>query len=180
MGKRTLPDDAKDWVQSKITIDNATGCWLWPWIGTNPPRARLGFHAKTKYGMKGTASRAIFNLYRPNEFDEHLCVLHTDSCPPETAHACVNPSHLYMGSLKQNGIDRTKFGLQLKGEDHPNHVFCEKEILKLRKLYERGMRITDVYKKCSWYVPLDKDRRKHLSGYSKLREILIRRTWKHI
>lgn len=88
----------------KVVIGSPEKCWIW--IG-----ARVSKYGKSTYGSfaitrdyKVTAHRLAWVLAF-GEIPEALYVLHKCDNPP-----CVNPEHLFLGTINDNNQDRTKKG----------------------------------------------------------------------
>jgi hypothetical protein len=74
------------------------------------------------------------NNFKPVPRDLHVC--HTCDNP-----GCVNPWHLFLGTDKDNALDKIQKGRQPRGEDSPRSKLTEdqvREILSL-KTNERGL-----------------------------------------
>lgn len=72
----------------------SSGCWVW--VGS---RSTNGYGAIYYKGEKWTAHRLSWVLHH-GEIPEGLCVLHQCDNPP-----CVNPEHLFLGTIKDNAQD---------------------------------------------------------------------------
>ena len=66
---------------------------------------------------------------------EGMYVLHTCDNP-----GCVNPSHLYLGSHKDNAQDRERRqrGNHAKGSSHGRSKLSAEQVIEIRKLYNSG------------------------------------------
>jgi HNH endonuclease len=62
-----------------------------------------------------------------------LCVLHTCNVPP-----CVNPLHLYAGTLKQNSADMIRAGRSPHGERNGKAVLTAAQVANIRREYVPG------------------------------------------
>lgn len=104
-----------------------SGCWLW-----------MDFIYKGGYGVfkpvKGTrmAHRVAWMLYK-GEIPGNKCVCHKCDIP-----SCVNPSHLFLGSHKDNSLDMKRKNRQAKGEKNGGSKLNIKKVMEIRKSYEGG------------------------------------------
>ncbi len=80
----------------KYTVKQKFGCWLW-----------IGSMTRGNYGIiRPTRSRKMLRVHRVSwiihkgPIPAGLCVLHKCDNPP-----CVNPDHLFLGTLKDNTQD---------------------------------------------------------------------------
>src|SRR5947207_548479 len=94
---------AKERFDAKWTPEPFSGCWIW-----------TGARSLNGYGVMGmphinrNAHRISWEIHRgiiPNK----ICVLHRCDTP-----SCVNPDHLFLGSLKDNTRDMVKKGRDKK------------------------------------------------------------------
>src|SRR5690606_21185999 len=82
------------------------GCWIW-----------LGEMASGGYGRiyvdrgRREAAHRVFYREMVGEIPDGMCVCH--KCDTR---CCVNPSHLFIGSLRDNAIDMSKKGRSMYGE----------------------------------------------------------------
>lgn len=76
-----------------------SGCWEWK-AGLHT----AGYGAISVSGKKEGAHRVAYELF-VGPIGEGLCVLHTCDNPP-----CVNPEHLFLGTLVENNRDRDAKG----------------------------------------------------------------------
>ena len=102
MRNRRLPDEIYNarWIAritSKCIRDEQTGCLLWPGIKTYNGYAQDQYRGKTK-GIHRVMYQIVNNVQLPTEID----VCHT--C--DVRH-CVEPSHLWAGTRKDNVDDMT-------------------------------------------------------------------------
>lgn len=124
-------DAARFW--SKVKVGNPDECWEWTAHKNN-----------TGYGIFGLgngkflASRISWTVkYGPIE--KGMCVCHKCDNP-----ACVNPSHLFLGTIMENVHDKMRKGRYVKGliyrgESNKSAKLTEKDILEIRTLYDNGI-----------------------------------------
>jgi hypothetical protein len=99
------------------------GCWIW-----------IGGADKKGYGRIGdadgntfVASRVSWELHN-GQIPPGLWVLH--KCDNGR---CVNPEHLFLGTLQDNEKDKVAKGRQGFGEKNPGAKLTEKEVEEIRK-----------------------------------------------
>lgn len=113
---------------------NTSGCWIW-----TAARCRFG------YGVIGTraqrarlAHRVSWELHR-GAIPDGLCVLHMCDVP-----ACVNPSHLFLGTRRDNNVDMHAKGRNgytgIPGEQHPMARLSWSNVRDIRKRVAAGER----------------------------------------
>lgn len=93
------------WHYTKCAFDDA--CWLW-----------LGCRSQN-YGMFGLYKRGMWKAHivayalARGIVPKKTCVLHTCDNPP-----CVNPAHLFLGTVQDNNRDRHSKGRSKGGDKH--------------------------------------------------------------
>lgn len=100
-------------------------CWLW--------EGKLNQGGYGKFGAKSTASRLSYQYYR-GEISKGLQVCHT--CDNRR---CVNPDHLFLGTIGDNMRDRTAKNRQAKGSKTNNAILTEEIVLEIRKMRISGL-----------------------------------------
>lgn len=105
--------------ESKIEIDDKTGCWIWNgWRSEGYGGFYCCYEGKGKIYPAHRLSYMIYNRDIPDE----LQVLHKCNNKP-----CVNPEHLYIGTHQDNMNDLRDAGT-LAGRNNPNFgVLCSNE-----------------------------------------------------
>ena len=92
-----------------------------------------------------------------------LCVLHKCDNPP-----CVNPKHLFLGTLADNNADMKSKDRHQRGERHYDAILTDEDIPKIRLAYANRQASYSVL-----------GRRYGVSG-SAIYAVVKRKTWKHI
>jgi len=117
-----------------------TGCWLW-----------LGKWDRAKYGRvyrgkKSVSAHRFFFTIHKGRIPKGMCVCHRCDTP-----ACVNPSHLFLGTQKENVIDRYKKG-RFSGYTHPRAKLTFDQINLIRSLNLTNAKIAELYGVSRAYV----------------------------
>lgn len=105
------------------------------------------------------AHRYSYELHKgliPKDGILHVC--HTCDNP-----SCVNPDHLFLGTMSENMKDKIKKGRNPRGEKSGLAVLSEKEVLEIRSIYPalsckklgekygvNGNTIFDIIKRRTW------------------------------
>lgn len=134
-------------------IQKTETCWLW-----------TGCINKSGYGKIGTkdiASRRAYK-YFIGEIPKGLQVCH--KCDNR---ACVNPSHLFLGTIGDNMRDRTSKNRQAKGSKIGNSIVTEETVLEIRRMRISGL---------EYQVIADKFK----IGWDLTRKICKNEGWKHV
>lgn len=162
-------------------------CWLWiPGASGKPGYGRYSPNRELSDG----AHRFAFNAFRGDPGD--LCVLHT--CD---VRLCVNPSHLFLGTLADNNRDRAAKGRSargerhwsrsksesvLRGDNHPSHlhperlrrgeshpsaVLTEEKVRDIRQSFTAGESKTSIARRLS-------------CGRTTVSRVLNGTYWKHV
>lgn len=124
--RKSLEDGLKRYINKTDT------CWVWTGdkYGSGYGRLSIG---------KGKQVRAHRFMYEQlnGKIPDGLFACH--SCDNRL---CVNPSHIFIGTQKDNMQDCLKKGRHkyktLKGVDSPNSKSTNDDIIKIRKLFSTG------------------------------------------
>lgn len=105
-----------------------SGCWEW-----QKGKSSAGYGAFSFKGKNIQAHRFAYEAFT-GEIKEGLSVCHKCDNPP-----CVNPAHLFLGTHTDNMQDKFKKGRANMpvGEKIWTSKITRKDVLKIRKLYER-------------------------------------------
>lgn len=130
-----------EYLLQNIEEDEYSGCWNW--IG-NMFQGGYGQFKHRKFLGKTTginASRASWLIHN-GPLDSYLFVLH--KCDNRR---CVNPSHLYVGTQKDNMKDCTVKQRINKGEDRPQSKLTEENVREIKDLKIRQFSYREIAKK---------------------------------
>lgn len=94
------------------------GCWLW-----------IGGTYKNGYGVfqNKSAHRTAWKIYK-GPIPNGMCVLHKCDVNP-----CVNPNHLFLGTIQDNINDKCKKKHHQYGEKHHMAKLTEQEVKAIRQ-----------------------------------------------
>ena len=151
----------KERIENGILMCPMSGCWLW-----SRHVDRHGYGQMTLRDPKRTvtAHRASWITFR-GPIPSGMCVLH--KCD---VRCCVNPSHLFLGTNRDNMDDMTAKGRRNEckdGEKHHNARLRNEDIIAIRQLRSQKMKIKDIAAQFGV-------RAHHVS------DIVNRRYWSHI
>ncbi|SRR6266851_3968953 len=142
----------------RYTPEPNTGCWLWTRHLTD-----RGYGAQ-KYRMREWRAHRLMWLFTHGGLTDEQQVLHT--CDTRS---CVNPDHLFLGTVADNMEDRRRKGRNLlfSGENCGNHLLNEVQVREIRQRYAGG---------CATKSALS---RSYGVSVRAVADLLSGRTWKH-
>lgn len=111
---------------SKVDKGGDDECW--PWRGTFGTSGYGSY--KSLGGSMRAASREVYEMTH-GPLSSEMVVCH--SCDNRS---CVNPKHLWAGTVKQNNHDRDAKGRQVgpKGETHPKARLTADQVREIRAM----------------------------------------------
>lgn len=135
-----------DRLQRKSMPEPNTGCWIW--IGAVNKK---GYGSININGKMDKTHRVSYRLFK-GSFNKKLFVCHSCDVP-----SCINPDHLFLGTAKDNAVDRVNKNRSnsCRGDSHGRSSLCEDDVLFIRESGMRPrdlMRIFDVDRSTIWRV----------------------------
>lgn len=136
-GKAKVSVNDRFW--SKVSRCDTDECW--PWIGAKDVSG-YGYLAGTRREKAAKAHRLSYLLHY-GEIPKGLCVCHKCDNP-----SCVNPSHLFLGTLADNNADKLSKGRLVVpyGEAHPKSKLTLEDIKSIMSLRAAGLTQTQIAK----------------------------------
>lgn len=103
----------------------------WEWIGTSVPFGYGIFYLTASRGNKARiyAHRFSWEIHNAAEIPPGLFILHRCDNP-----RCVNPKHLYAGTVLKNAKDKVERGRQQRGSKCYNAKLTEQDVAEMIKL----------------------------------------------
>lgn len=123
----------------KVDIRGPNDCWEWTAARHSNGYGSIGLGARSS--GKGLAHRVAWTLIH-DSIPEGMCVCHHCDNP-----GCVNPSHLFLATQKDNLEDCRRKGRAASGsspgEKNPNAKLSAEQVETIRKRYAKG----DIYQR---------------------------------
>ena len=117
-------------------IDKSGDCWLW-----QAAKDKDGYGFFKLRGKMIKAHRFMWQLLNGIIPSEILVCHHCDNP------SCVNPRHLFVGTIQGNRDDQTNKGRNLLGEDNPASKLSAADVREIRFLAQTGKTQTELAKK---------------------------------
>lgn len=118
-------------ILDRIEYDTNGGCWLW----TGAMILKTGYGTIGYGGRSHGAHRASYETFK-GPIPTGLLVCHRCDNP-----ACVNPDHLFLGTVRDNSQDMIAKGRKptFPGSSAPGAILHEKQIPIIRRLIADGL-----------------------------------------
>lgn len=157
---------------NKVDIKSLHECWEWTGAKRKHGYGKImvedGIRSSGKRRQKDISAHRVSYMIHYGPIPKGFCICHTCDNP-----GCVNPNHLFLGTLADNNRDMRNKGRQAwgkkvshPGEKNPSAKLTEKDVKKIRTLYP---------KQTQTKIANDYGVTQGLIGH-----IVHRRIWKHI
>lgn len=154
--------DLRTRLLAKVRVQPC-GCWLW----TGAKRdSRVGYGEIRVFGKRMGAHRASYEAFI-GPIPDGLFVCHHCDTP-----SCINPSHLYAGSNRENVMDAVRRGrwvVERRVNRGENHGMSKLDDIRVRKIRAIGGSLSQSKIAAMFGV-----------SPSVIGEVLRRETWKHV
>jgi hypothetical protein len=146
----------KDRFYLKFTINNENGCWEWA-----ANRFPKGYGCFKLNGKSQAAHRVSYEIHI-GKIKKGMVICHHCDNP-----CCVNPAHLFMGTQKENLLDRKEKGRSIFGEKNGRSKLKTADINKIRLLLKNKIDQRDIAKEFG-------------VGQTTISRIKMNESWNHI
>ncbi len=146
-----------------VSPEPNTGCWIWTGALNHGDH---GYGVTNRSGERQMvyAHRAAWELFR-GPIPEGLAVLH--NCPYGDLRCCVNPDHLFLGTLGDNNRDTIRKGRNIRGEASHLARLTSTEVLEIRRCHADGEMIFSLARRFG-------------VSHAHIGRIVTRQKWKHL
>lgn len=121
-------------------VDCSSECWLWK--SAKLPKGYGLFTVNNGKRWQNVLAHRISWLIHNSSIPNELLVCHKCDNP-----SCVNPSHLFLGTCKDNLQDQVSKGRSRYGERHHNVKLTEKDVAEIMSLREKGLTHKEIASK---------------------------------
>jgi hypothetical protein len=135
MGRNPKYVNEFDYYLQKIDIQSPTQCWNW--VGSVKDCGHGMWGYKSYWNGTKIASRETYRLFKGDPKDMFVC--HSCGNP-----RCCNPNHLYLGTAKQNQMDRVKHNTSNRGSRCGTAKLNEDQVIHIKKLIKNKVKLIDI------------------------------------
>ncbi len=133
---KATAETAADRFDSSYRVCTDTGCWVW--VG---PKFKSGYG---RFAAKSCSPRVRAHRYSYERFvgpiPDGILVCHTCDNRP-----CVNPRHLFLGTIADNNSDASEKGRPIGR--YPSKTRSNEEVREMRRLFRDGTEVKELAEK---------------------------------
>ncbi|TXH57987.1 MAG: HNH endonuclease [Desulfurellales bacterium] len=136
-------------------------CWEWQGTLDQDGYGKFTHVKKVRY----SAHRFSWELHNGKPVPNGMAVCH--NCPGGDNPRCVNPSHLWLGTNRENIADKVTKNRQAKGETNGRALLTKEDVVKIRELHSQKVRLDEIANLFRVSNPT-------------IQKIVYRKNWKHL
>lgn len=121
--------------QKGYKVHKKSGCWIWLKNISTTGYGRMNFNY-----INYRSHRLSYLIY-VGEIPEEMVICHT--CDNKK---CVNPNHLFLGTILDNVADRVKKNRTSQNENHYKCKLSNKQVIKIRKMKGSARELAEKFK----------------------------------
>lgn len=136
--RKSRISNPKEYLFKYTTIGYSNGCMYW--IGD---KTHFGYGRTTINGVRKVAHKVMYELFYNTKVADNMCVCHRCDNP-----SCVNPKHMFIGTISDNNKDKTAKGRNVSHfkYDNPTQKLTKDQAIEIIKRSHNGERPTDLAK----------------------------------
>ena len=142
-----------DWLRFWGKVKRGPGCWEWQACTSQAGYGNFGLNGQCKL------SHRIMYEIGHGKIPAKMFVCHACDNP-----SCVRPSHLFLGTQKDNMMDASNKHRIAHGERGGNATLKEDDVIQIRNSKDKGKEVAKQYN----------------ISESTVSKIRLRRRWKHV
>lgn len=166
MGRPPVAIEKRFW--NFVTPQHESLCWEW-----QGNVRKNGYGVISRHGISSVrAHRVSYEIHYGKIDPPTLFVCH--KCDNRK---CVNPHHLFLGTIQDNNADRDRKGRVAKGNDHVRHKINEEMVQRILSEYDMIREVFDGRVPRATFRMICE---KYKTNLHQLKQIVYRQTWKHV